>query len=307
LQKKPPVLQLKYGIILCFLFFPALVFSQKSGVPKTAIYLLRVNRSGSGFTFSHATLVTPDSGYNNQPYFSPNSLLLYYVSNKKDSQTNVYNYQINDHVSNKIFRRQGLKEYSPQLMPDGKHISVVQVQRDDSSQYLVSFPMFKDTQKIIFPKINPVGYYSWINDSTAALFVLGKTLTLQLANLRTKRTHSIADNIGRCIQKVPSLPAVSYVDESDTNHFYIKYYNLSTNKRTTVTECLKGSEDYCWTKHGDLLMGQDGKLFIFDPLKDKTWRQIADFSREPYGKFYRLTMSPDGSYLALVSYVGKKP
>ena len=161
--------RLKYGIILCLLYCPLLVFSQKSVFPKTSIYLLRVNKSGAGYNFSHPTLVTPDTCYNNQPFFSPNNLLLYYVSDKKDSQTNVYNYQINDHVSNKIFRRQGLKEYSPQLMPDGKHISVVQVQRDDSTQYLVSFPLLKDSQKIIFPSINPVGYYSWINDTIAVM------------------------------------------------------------------------------------------------------------------------------------------
>jgi hypothetical protein len=307
LHKKLHVLRSKYGIILCFLFPPLFVFGQKPATPKTAIYLLQVSKTSTGYTFSHATLITPDSCYNNQPFFSPNNLLLYYVSNKKDSQTNVYNYQINNQVSNKIFRRQGLKEYSPQLMPDGKHISVVQVQRDDSTQYLVSFPFLKDTQKIIFPGVNPVGYYSWVNDSLAALFLLGKTFTLQLANLHTMRMHSIASNIGRCIQKVPSLPAVSYVDESDSNHFYIKYYNIITNKRIMVAECLKGSEDYCWTKQGDLLMGQDGKLFMFDPAKDITWRQIADFSGEPYGKFYRLTMSSDGSYLALVTYEGKKP
>lgn len=71
----------------------------------------------------------------------------------------------------------------------------------------------------------------------------------------------------------------------------------------TLPKC----EDYCWTPDFTFLMGSNGKLFVCGLVTEGKWQQVADFSQKPYAEFYRLAVSRDGKWLAIVSYKGAKP
>jgi hypothetical protein len=53
-------------------------------------------------------------------------------------------------------------------------------------------------------------------------------------------------------------------------------------------------------------MAQDSKLFRFDPAREHTWQQVADFTAAGLRKITRLAVSPKGDRLALVAQTDKK-
>ena len=281
--------------------------AQKTALPKTDIYLLPLTINKTNIQVGNGVKITTWQGYNNQPSFSPDGKTILYTSVRADSQADIYTYNIKAKTTNQLIYVKGKKEYSAIYMPKGKNISAVQVQEDDSTQYLAQFSKNGKFDKLIFPKINPVGYYCWANDTTAALFVLGKPETLQLANINTEKTTIVAKNIGRCIQRIPNTPAISFVDKTDSNKWMIKSYAPAIKQFFVIGPTLPKCEDYCWTAAGIILMGNEGKLFVFNPATDRKWVQVGDFSKTDYANFYRLSVSRDGKYLAVVSYEGKKP
>jgi hypothetical protein len=296
---------------ILLLFIPLIssleTFAQKTPLPSTDVYLLPITSDKSGIHIGNGIEITDWNGYNNQPSFSPDDKKIFYTSVQADSQADIYNYDISAKTSSRVIYVKSKKEYSALYMKGGKTISAVQVQEDDSTQYLTEFSKDGQFKKIIFPKINPVGYYCWASDTTVALFVLGKIFTLQIADIITGKATIVAQNIGRCIQKIPGTNAISFVDKTDTNKWMIKSYALGIKQFFVIGPTLPKCEDYCWMPDGTILMGNDGKLFAYNPATDRKWVQVADFSQKPYAAFYRVAVSHNGKYLALVSYKGKKP
>ena len=74
--------------------------------------------------------------------------------------------------------------------------------------------------------------------------------------------------------------------------------NPATGEGSVLTTVIKGSEDYCWTPQGEILMGSGSKLFLWKAGKE--WKEIADFSSRDINGITRLSVSPDGKKLALV-------
>ena len=74
--------------------------------------------------------------------------------------------------------------------------------------------------------------------------------------------------------------------------------------RARITKTLEGSEDYCWTPAGHLLMAKGSELYRIRPGQDQEWQLMADLG---VGEFYRLAMSPNGNKLAVVVFQGDKP
>jgi Tol biopolymer transport system component len=286
--------------------------AQKTPLPSTDIYLLPITSDKNGIIqVGDGIKITDWNGYNNQPSFSPDDKKILYTSIQVDSQADIYSYDISAKKTSRIIYIKSKKEYSALFTQNGKSISAVQVQEDDSTQYLAEFSKGGQFKKIIFPKINPVGYYCWASDTSAALFVLGKIFTLQIANTNTGKATTVAQNIGRCIQKIPNTPAISFVDKTDSTNWMIKSYVPAIKQFLVIGYTKPKCEDYCWMNDGTILMGYDGKLFAYNPAAsdkdDRDWVQVADFSNTPYANFYRLAISHDGKWLAVVSYKGKKP
>lgn len=90
----------------------------------------------------------------------------------------------------------------------------------------------------------------------------------------------------------------------------------SRNKPKTPVEnkivayTLPSQEDFVLMQDGTFLMGSLGKLYAYNPKRDKennVWREIADFKKMGIDQFYRLAVNSDNTKLAIVSYTGKKP
>lgn len=297
------------------LFFVAMnAVMAQDAPPKTDIYVLDLLVQKLNVQVANPERITDGLGYNNQPFFMSDDSV-FYTSIKADGQADIYlaNWSGDSFLGEDVLHQTQItktktkKEYSCQWMTDKKSFTVVQVQADDSTQWLVTMTGKDSSSTRLLPLTNPVGYYCWVDEKNVAAFVLGVPDTLVVGNAITGKVKPVAYNIGRCILKIPNEYAISFVDKTDSNNWIIKRFDMKTNQTTVVANCISGSEDYTWTPDGTILCGSIGILYKLKPGFDKAWMPVQDFNNTELQSFYRLVVSPDGRKLAVVVYSGKKP
>jgi WD40 repeat protein len=241
-------------------------------------------------------------GYNNQPFFLMDGRSILYTS-IRNGQADIYRYDPAFGGTTQVTNTPE-SEYSPTLMPDGKNISVVRVEAD-GTQRLWKFPLTgSGPPSLILENIKPVGYHWWLDKNTLALFILGATgkpATLQIANVRTGKAEVVAENPGRILRLVPHQRKLSFVHKVSDQEWLIKTFDLKTKQISTLIKTLPGSEDYAWLPNGVLLMAKDAKLFKWNPLSDKDWMQVADFSGAGLKTLTRIALSRKGDRIAFVA------
>jgi WD40 repeat protein len=165
------------------------------------------------------------------------------------------------------------------------------------------FPLAGGAPSLILENIKPVGYHWWLDKNTVALFILGgtaKPATLQIANVRTGKAEVVTENPGRILRLVPHQNKLSFVHKVSDQEWLIKTFDLKTKQISTLIKTPPGSEDYAWTPNGALLMAKDAKIFKWNPLSDKDWMQVADFSEGGLKTLTRIAVSPKGDRIAIV-------
>ena len=285
--------------LLCFL--STLLLTAQAD---TDIYLLKVQRQGDQWTFSKPKNITPRKGYDNQPSFTPDGMGLLYVSAQSDGQTDVFRYDLGSGSSQRLTHTKKRSEYSPTVMPKGDQFSALVVE-EDSSQRIWAFPIAGGSGGTrLTDKIEAIGYYGWYHKKKLAAFILGDPFRLQQFHIKKQKPKTLASEIGRAVQIHPVSGAVSFVQKSKDKPWTICTWHPKSKEISTIVEVVEGSEDYCWTPEGHLLMGKENQLYRYRPGIDKGWQQLPS---PGVGNFYRLALSPDGRYLAVVVFQGEKP
>jgi dipeptidyl aminopeptidase/acylaminoacyl peptidase len=265
--------------------------------PATDIFLIGLSTTRAGnLKLGQPAKITNWAGYNNQPSFMSDGQSILYTS-MREKQADIYRYDIGSAATTQVTNTPE-SEYSPTLMPDGKSISVVRVERD-GTQRLWKFPLAGGAPSLILENIKPVGYHLWVDDHTLALFVLGKPNTLQLVDLRSGKAEVIAENPGRILRRVPHENKFSFVHKVSDQEWLIKTFDLKTRKTATFIKTFPGVEDYAWTPAGVLLMANGAKLFA-RRKSDFAWVELADFSNAGLKNITRIAVSPKGDRIAVV-------
>ncbi len=272
-------------------------------VPSTDIFLTEVKKKEGKLTFSTPRNITHRDGYDNQPWFSRDNKSILYVSMPDSTQTDIYQYNIAD-SSVKRITETNLSEYSPQYMKGDKTISVVRVDNDKGQRIYELAD--EDNEPIqLAPGLDSVGYYCWLNDSIIAMVSLNHGLDLLIYEKNNEQFVTAEKGIGRCLLKIPGGDDLLFVKKGEPENS-LMIYSTSRGETGILFKGLSEVEDYSFLPDGTLLGGKDGKLYSLDIYGDGKWIEIADFSKS-VGNFYRIQVSSDGRYLALVSYLGKKP
>lgn len=285
-------------LCLFVLLLSAPSFSQ-TGPPATDIYLADLTVNSGNISVQAPMNITDRDGYDNQPMFLPVSPALLYTSIRADGQADTYLYNWDEATTTQI-TISAESEYSPTVMPDGHHFSVVRVEAD-SSQRLWQFTLDGSHPFLLLPEIKPVGYHAWGDENWVALFILGRPPSLQLANVSSGKSEKIAANIGRSLQKIPNQRAVSFVQKVSEKESWLKRLDINTRKITPLIKTLPGSEDHTWTPDGTLLMAKDATLFKWHPQKDEYWVEVKRFEQPGLQRISRLAVSADGKKITLVS------
>ncbi len=265
--------------------------------PATEIFLAPVTSAGTKITVGRPVNITNSPGYDNQPQFLADSSGLLFSSMRDGVQTDIYRYDI---AAKRVVQvtRTAENEYSPTLTPDGRTFSTVR----GAGQRLWRFTMDGSDAGLAWTHQGLIGYHVWISHTHLATFILGaqrEPNTLQLLDLRTGGSEVIEKSIGRSLLIRPGRGTVSFVHKPQGGAWEIKEFNPATKAITSLTPTLEGSEDLTWTPDGAIVMGQKGKLFVW--REGGTWTEIADLTRRGVEHITRLTMSPDGKWIAIVS------
>src|SRR5258708_39972460 len=267
--------------------------------PASDIFIIDVESHKGQLKFGAPKKITDVVGYNNQPSFTADGQSILYTS-IRDKQADIYRYDLHSGATTQVTKTPE-SEYSPTLMPDGKSISVVRVEADNT-QRLWKFPLADGAPpSLILEKIKPVGYHLWIDDHTLALFILGKPNTLQIVDTRTEKAETITENPGRILRRIPRHNKFSFVHKISDKEWAIKAFDLRTRTSASLIDTLPGVEDYAWLPSGTLLMAKDSKLFSVIPLTGKAWSEVADFSAAGLDGIPRIAVSPKGDRIAVVA------
>lgn len=287
----------------CLLFtlaFPCLTLAQAP--PATDIYLVEISAQRDKIELGAPSNITRRDGYDNQPFFLADSKSLLYAS-LRDGQADIYRYDV-DKQTHQALTQTSESEYSPTLMPDGEHFSVVRVELDTSLvQRLWRFPLQGGQPELLIAEVNPAGYHAWGDAQTVSLFVLGNPPTLQRYDFRTRVAQMVvsrAGTIGRSLHRLPNRRAVSFLHRISDTESWIKTVDLDNGEFTTLTRPLEGNEFYAWMPDGSMLMARDSRLYCWRASSPAEWQLVADLQNAGLAKITRLAVSPDSRLLALV-------
>lgn len=267
-------------------------------VPSTDIYTGDLRLVDSSHEISNITNLTRRKGYDNQPSFSRGGRYMLYNS-MRDGQTDIYRHDFTNGSTQQVTAT-AESEYSPAWTPDNSGYSAVVVE-EDGTQRLWYYTLEGEPVRPLLERVEPVGYYSWLDSTRVALFVLGEPPTLRVADVRTGLVRTVTDNPGRSMQAMPGSSKVAWLDKSDPENWIIRMYDPDTRQTESMIPAVPGSEDFAWTPYGSLIMARRSMVFEWDPMDIKGWTVIADLSKSGVRNITRLAVSPSGNRIAIVA------
>lgn len=271
-------------------------------LPDTDIFLFKAIASGNEHSFGEGKNITNRIGYDNQPCFSPDSKELLFVAVEDSGQSEIWKYNIKDKTKTRITNTEE-SEYSPTFIKGGARISTVRVDKDGGQRfYLLDYPVTINAEYV--KNSDSIGYSCWVNDSMITMFVVEDTSSLQVLDLKTQERTFVITNPGRCMKIHPKNKDLYFIDKNDSAHWFLSTYNFKTKKVKQIIEMLPGSEDFAFFSDGKLICGFKGGIF---ELKGNSWLAIGRPIVSMENDFYRIAISPDDQYIAVVSFKGKKP
>jgi hypothetical protein len=300
---------------------PAAVTSQGTD---SEVFLAELTGAGPTLAVGPPLNISNNPGYDNQPAFSPDGTQVFFASARgaaapaRDAvsrqpsplpKTDIYRYEI---ASRRMWRitETPESEFSPTVMPDGTHLSMIRVE-SDGTQHLCSVESASTSKRetsVILPNVKPVGYHEWIDARRVALYVLGETgqpSTLQIASITDGTTRTVATGIGRSVQRMPS-GSISFVQRATTTGGSVTALlkELDTHSfeaRTLMTPAAGMTDPYvAWHPDGTALMAAGSAIYRWRP-GDADWSVVAHLDGFGLHEVTRLAVSPDGHRLAIVA------
>ena len=269
--------------------------------PDPDIFVAPLTGRGGRVAVGAPMNITARPGYDNQPSFTRNGIAILYTSVREDGQADIYRYDLRRRTAERLTRTPE-SEYSATVTPDGAGFSVVRVEAD-STQRLWRFPLGGGEPALVLERVKPVGYHAWADDTTVLVFVLGTPPTLQRASTRDGSAAVVASAVGRSLQKVPGARAISFVDKTAADEWWVARYDVDRGEVTRLVRTPPGSEDHAWTPGGVLLMAKDSTLLRWDQAGGG-WEPVATFREAGLRRITRVAVSPRGDRIALVGERG---
>ena len=268
--------------------------------PGAEVFLVPLMTSGGTVRVGVPANITRREGYDNQPAFALDSRSLFFTSNRGDGQSDIYRFDFSTGLTTPVRKTLPESEYSAMPTRDGKAVTVIRVEAD-STQRLWQLPLDAAAPSVMFPDVKPVGYFAQADDSTWGLFVLGSPATLQLAHTGRLGADVIARNIGRSLHRIPGSTRLSFVQKGDRGApWYVMSLDPTSRRVDTLVRTITGSEDMAWIDSTTLVSGQGSKLLTWR-RGDADWKPLGDFAFANLVGITRVSVSPNGQWLALVA------
>jgi hypothetical protein len=290
----------------------------------TEVFVAALSGAGAALAIGPPIDISNNPGYDNQPAFSADGTHVFFASTRGSAapirdaapltasplpKTDIFRYGIS---SRELFRitQTPESEFSPTVMPDGVHLSMIRAEAD-GTQHLCSVEPANDPSRettVLLPAVKPVGYHAWIDAARVALYILGASgqpPTLQIASLEDGRTQTIATDIGRSLQRMPS-GSISFVqretvDGRAATAVLKELDGVSLNTRVLVRFAPGTADPFvAWMPDGTALTAAGSTIYRWHP-GDQDWSVASHLDGFGLHDITRLAVSPKGDRIAIVA------
>lgn len=263
-------------------------------MPETDLWLfeLKTNKQGQT-TLNSGVNITNRPGYDNQPSFSLNGRIIYYVSVREDKQADIYTYDTKKKKSVPL-RITPESEYSPVVTPDGKYLSTVVVEKDSSQRIHLIDPVTKATNQTL--EFDSVGYCLFLNMDTVIYYKLTRPHSLRMYIIPAKEDKIIATSPIRTFKSLSRYSFIYGTRDSGEVSYY--KYDLLVRKAQRLARYPSVSEDIFWHPEYGLLRAEQATILRYDPSAG-SWIVLYDLA--PYGikRITRFAFDPKRKYLVI--------
>jgi hypothetical protein len=267
--------------------------------PSTDIFLADVRvEDGRVRVVGAPVNVTQRAGYDNQPWFLPDGRALLY-SSERDGQTDIFRYDIDAARSVRITDTPE-NEYSPSLPGDGRRMLVVRWPTDMSTGALWWFTPDGTPLERARGSVDRVGYYTFADEHTLALFINDSIQSFLLADTRTGDTIRVGQDLGGSGPRtIPGERAVSFLRQDADSVRWLSRLELDGLRVTPLVRMLDGVANYTWTPHGTVLAARGATIYEWRGGSD--WAELITFEDPALQAISRIAISAGGERIAFVA------
>lgn len=259
-------------ILLYGIFLSTFINAQTN----TEIYVFDIDISDEKNTLKNGINISNNKGYDSQPYFYNDDTVLF--SSARNNQTDIAKYNLKDGKLSFINNTENGGEYSPQKIPNSKHISAVRLDNSGLQRfYKYNFKSGEDTELLSNLK---VAYPAWHDKNTVvASVIVNDSLHLIISNLQQKTNTTIAKMVGHSVHRIPNSELMSFISKENKEYWLLKSINPKTKEIKTITSIGK-TEDVTWLTDGTLLIPNQSSIYKFNPKTDQKPTLFYSFSEE---------------------------
>ncbi len=264
---------------------------------ESEIYLVDIDFTIDGFSFQNVRNISNNPGYDNQPYFRNDDLLLYARNNKE--QTDIAQFSLSSNTFQWQNEATEGGEYSPQPIPDSSDLAAVRLDPDGKQRLYRYNSKGKSTELI--PDLE-VAYYTFVDSQTMVASILSDgSLDLVVHHFDKNSTFTLLKKSGRSIHVIPNSKAASYTAVNEEGNLDIYQLDRDSLESYFICQLPNGIQDHIWWEDYKIFIGSGAKLLVYDLYGKGDWKEIADFSAYEVQNITRLAMSPDKKHLAFVA------
>lgn len=298
---------LKSILVLFLTAVPALLFAQDEDapaleLPECDIFLFDMQESDEGIAISNGQNATNRAGYDNQPWFTPDSKSFLFSANRKPDRTDIFEYFAETGETRQVTDTP-TQEYSPQSSPDNRSISFV-TDGETANQSIWFTARENDKEEWLLGnqgEREPVGYYSWNRETGFILYWSRYGHSLKLVHQKDELSHYVTGDAPPSTPHIiPGTDKFSFLHRQGNGQVWIKELDPSTLAVRPLTSAVGSNPNYCWTPGGRILMVDANKLYRWSAETTDGWQLVDELKNHGITGATRVASSPNGSMLAIV-------
>lgn len=273
-----------------FFFFLVIAWTNAVAQGGTEVYWTEVSAMDKTLSLTN---LSQNPGYDNQPFFWSEEVLLYTAT--RNGQTDILKHNLKTNTKEWLCATAQGSEYSPLRIPETETFSAIRLDTT-GLQRLYRYATTGESQRL-FADLK-IGYHVWMSPTTIVCTVLVEDrMDLYLAVPQSGKARRIAQNIGRSLHRIPQTSSVSFLQwEGETAT--LTAYDLQSEEKKALVVLPSGVQDMAWLPNGELLYGKGSVLYSqFLGQAARVWHT---FSARSIKNISRVAVSPSGKRIALV-------